>query len=158
MNRITKGIYNLFAAYIMRTLQPLRNNPYCSIISKTYTDENNSYQRKPGEWKRNPQHLRSWRMDRPDKNRNQRGTRHKIALYAPLYESWQRRILRTHWQVAAHLSLRGIRKKQKQRAKTETLQRHSDVGGKPSGRIVRSGAGETAGGFVTTNLGSFCRK
>ena len=97
-------------------------------------------------------------MDRPNKNRNQRGTRHKIALHAPLHESWQRRILRAHRQVAAHLSLRGIRKKQRQRAKTETLQRRSDVGSKPFGRIVRSRTGETAGGFVTANLGGFCRK
>ena len=42
--------------------------------------------------------------------------------------------------------------------KTETLQRRSDAGSKPFGRIVRSGTGETAGGFVTANLGGFCRK
>ena len=52
-------------------------------------------------------------------------------------------------------SFRGIRKKQRQRAKTETLQRRSDAGSKPFGRIVRSGTGETAGGFVTANLGGF---
>ena len=159
MNRITKGIYNLFAAYIIAYLAAAKEQPLLlNYFKKHILMKNNSYQRKPGEWKRNPQHLRAdaWidRIKTETKEEHVTRLRSMLLYTNPdsggYYEHIDK-LPRIYPSVEFGRSRNNGRK----------LKHYNGIvmlEVNRSGRIVRSGAGETAGGFVTTNLGSFCRK